>query len=95
MAAHGSVVLASFENRHALAGPRVVENTQLNEQAELVGTDPFPDDLAVLEVHNADHPFLHRPSRWGPAHVSKQGESSKVSQSDLSPADIFGESKLS
>src|SRR5271156_6500023 len=28
-----------------LFGPRVVDDPQLNEQPELVGSDPFPDDL--------------------------------------------------
>ena len=33
--------------RTCLVGPRVVEDPELNEQAELVGSDPFPDDLVA------------------------------------------------
>ena len=41
-----------------LIWPRVIENPQLDEQTELVGSDPLLDDLVILEMHNGDRPFL-------------------------------------
>jgi hypothetical protein len=33
-----------------LAGPRVVEDPELDEQAELVGTGPLPDDPVTIDA---------------------------------------------
>src|SRR5580693_9050097 len=50
--------------------PGIIEDPQLNEEAELVRPDPFPDDLVLLEMHDGDHPFLHCPSGGGPSHIA-------------------------
>lgn len=52
-----------------LARPRVVENSELDEQAELVGTNPFPDDPVTLEVHDVNHPLLYGPPGRRSSHV--------------------------
>ncbi len=43
---------------------------ELDEQAELVGSDPLPNDLVVLELHDRDPPLLDRPSGRRPSRVS-------------------------
>jgi hypothetical protein len=67
-ARHGP--LSRWGGLHDLARPRVVENSKLDEQAELVGTNPFTDDPVTLEVHDANHPLLYRPPRRRSSDVS-------------------------
>jgi hypothetical protein len=59
-----------------LGRPRVVENPELDEEAEVIGTYPFADDPVTLEAHDVNNPFLNcppsrrpsqMPSRVGPA----------------------------
>ena len=61
--------IASRSTIDRLAGPRVVDDPELDEHAELVGPDPFPDDLVTVEVHDGDHPLVHRPPRRGPSRI--------------------------
>jgi hypothetical protein len=66
-----------------LAWPRVVEDPQVNKQAEVVCTNPFPRHLVLLEVHDADRPYLYRTSGRGPSQMSSRvGASVPESQDD-------------
>ncbi len=47
---HPSTTADVSEPSHRLIRPWVLEDPQLNEQAELVGPDPFPNDLVALEL---------------------------------------------
>ena len=64
------VLFRAERTQQARVRPRIMDNSELNEQTELVGSDPFPDDLPALEVHDGDRPLLHGSPRRGPAHVS-------------------------
>jgi hypothetical protein len=50
--------------------PRIVDHSELDEQAELVGADPLSDDLVTLEMHDGDHPFVHCLSCRSPSRIS-------------------------
>ena len=42
----------------------------LDEQAEFVGSDPFPHDPLAVEVHDGHHPLVHCPLRRGQSGIS-------------------------
>jgi hypothetical protein len=44
----------------------------MNEQAEIVCTNPFPGHLVLLEVHDADRPDLYRTSGRGSTQMSSR-----------------------
>jgi hypothetical protein len=61
--------------------PRVIEDPQLNEQAERVRSDPFPDDVVALEVHDGDRPFLNRSSSSSEREGKRQDQAGSVPRS--------------
>lgn len=50
--------------------PRVVDDPKLDEEAELVGADPLPDNLVPFEVHDGHYPLIHRLPCWRPTYIA-------------------------
>ena len=53
-----------------LSGPRVVEHTELDEQAEIIGAYPLADDPVPFEVHDMNYPVLYRSPGWRASQMS-------------------------
>lgn len=57
----GRLPVSRSHRRLDLGRPRVLQNPKLDEQSEIIGTDPFADYPVTLEVHDVNHPVLYRP----------------------------------
>src|SRR6516162_700931 len=67
----------------ALELPGILNDPELDEQAELVGANPLADDFAFLEVEDVHHPFLDAPpSRWTPRVTPGIGAAERHPQDD-------------